>query len=179
MADERFIQFIHAVSRGAQFSIKPLLVLLFGHLVIMLCGIIYLFGGWGLSAAWAFLPLYLSALPLLGLGFYWFSLDGIASLPSSLANSKETYAILQDRYAQRRHKTEIKGRGIVANTRRIFLLAGLVWDSRDVIDTASNVYGLLDLLNPIFWIFMLISVVSTVFLSGLYFVVSIAHYVFS
>lgn len=179
MADERFIKFIHSVSRGAQFSIKPLLVLLFGHLVISLCTIVYLLAAWGVGVSWALLPLYLSALPTLGLAFYWFSLDGIASLPKSLSGSKAMFEVLQQRYLERRSKREIKGRGIVANTRRIFLLAGLVWDSRDVIDTASNIYGLIDLLNPFFWVFMLGSVISSLCLSGIYIAVSICHYLFA
>ncbi len=177
MADERFIKFIHLVSRGAQFSIKPLLMLLFGHVIISLCTVVYLLAAWGVPLRWAMVPLYLSMLPTLGLAFYWFSLDGIASLPKSLSGSKEMFEILQARYLERRSKREIHGRGIVANTRRIFLLAGLVWDSRDVIDTASNIYGLIDLLNPFFWVFMLGSVISSLTLSFAYILLSVCHYV--
>ncbi|WP_018968752.1 hypothetical protein [Rubritalea marina] len=178
MPDDRFIQFIQLISRGAKASIKPLLILLFGHAVMALCFFVYLLGAWGASLAWSLVPIYCSFLPILGLAFYWFSLDGVAGLPRTLANSRETYEVLQERYANRRSKSEIKGKGIVANTRRIILLAGLTWDSRDVIDTSLNVIGLLDLMNPIFWIFMIASVVSSIGLSFLYFSITLAHYFF-
>ncbi len=101
----------------------------------------------------------------------------MSRLYETLLESKELYAILRERYAERRRGKDIKGIGPVATIRRMMLLGGLIWDSRDVIDAASNVYGLLDLFNPLFWLMMLISFVSSLVFCGLFVLVSGGHYV--
>ncbi len=177
--DNSLVKLISMIGVGARVSVKPLLVLIWGSAVTTLMAVIYLHWAMVLGWGWSLLPLWLMVLPMTGLVFYWFTLDGLSRLPETLLESKETFTILKQRYAKRRNATEIRGIGPVATTRRMLLLGGLLWDSRDVIDAASNLYGLLDLFNPLFWLMMLISVVSTVVFSGMYVIVCGGHYFFS
>ncbi|WP_377136811.1 hypothetical protein [Rubritalea spongiae] len=102
----------------------------------------------------------------------------MSKLPETLLESKELLAVLKERYAERKKGKVIKGIGPIATSRRILLLGGLLWDSRDVIDAASNIYALLDLFNPIFWIVMSVSCVLSVLFSFGYCVLGLGHYFF-
>ena len=177
-ADNSLVKLISMIGLGARISVVPLLVLIFGSAVMTLMSVIYLHWAVVLGWGWSLVPFWLMVLPMTGLVFYWFTLDGLSRLPQTLLESKVTFSILKLRYAKRRNTKEIKGIGPVATTRRMLLLGGLLWDSRDVIDAASNLYGLLDLFNPLFWLMMLISFVSTVVLCGLYVVCCGGHYLF-
>ncbi len=177
-ADNSLVKLISMIGLGARISVKPLLVLIWGSAVTTLMAVIYLHWAMVLGWGWSLVPLWLMVLPMTGLVFYWFTLDGLSRLPETLLESKEILSILKQRYAKRRKTKEIKGIGPVATTRRMLLLGGLLWDSRDVIDAASNLYGLLDLFNPIFWLMMLISFVSTVVFCGLYVISCGGHYLF-
>jgi energy-coupling factor transporter transmembrane protein EcfT len=178
-ADNGLVKLIGMIGVGARISVKPLLILIFGSAVTTIMAVIYLHWAMFLGWSWSLVPLWLMVLPMTGLVFYWFTLDGLSRLPQTLLESKETFSILKQRYAERKNGKEIKGIGPVATTRRMLLLGGLLWDSRDVIDAASNLYGLLDLFNPFFWLMMLISFVSTVVLCGLYVISCGGHYLFS
>ncbi|MFT5881603.1 MAG: hypothetical protein ACI9FG_000088 [Crocinitomicaceae bacterium] len=178
-ANSGLVKLIGLIGIGARISVKPLLVLIWGSAVMTLMAVIYLHWAAALGWSWSLIPLWLMVLPMAGLVFYWFALDGLSRLPETLLESKEIFAILKQRYEERRSGKEIRGIGPVATTRRMLLLGGLLWDSRDVIDAASNLYGLLDLFNPLFWLMMLISFVSTIVFSGLYVIVCGCHYFFS
>ena len=177
-AENGLIKMISMIGVGAQISVKPILVLIWGNLLTTSMAVLYFRLVMILDWRWSLLPLYLIILPMIGLVFYWFALDGLSRLPKALLDSKDTFAILQDRYYERIGKREIKGLGPVALTRRILFLGGLLWDSRDVIDTASNLYSLMDLFNPLFWLFMMISLISVMTLSSLYVIVCGGHYLF-
>ncbi|MEO1857788.1 MAG: hypothetical protein ABGY95_10575 [Rubritalea sp.] len=177
-ADNSLVKLISRIGVGARMSVKPLLVLIWGSAVTTLMAVIYLHWSTTLGWCWSLVPLWLTLLPMTGLVFYWFALDGLSRLPETLLESKEVFAILKQRFAKRRNAREIKGIGPVATTRRMFLLGGLLWDSRDLIDVASNLYALLDLFNPLFWLMMLISTVCTIALSALFVIVCGSHYFF-
>lgn len=172
------VKLVTLVGKGARLSVVPLLLLIIGSTITTIGGVCYLHWSMALGWWWALVPLYLMILPLAGLVFYWFSLDGISRLPETLLESKELLPELKRRYAKRREKNEIRGLGPVATTRRMFLLGGLLWDSRDVIDAASNLYGLVDLFNPFFWLLMLISLVSSLVFCSLIALVCAANYFF-
>jgi uncharacterized membrane protein len=172
------IQLIRLVGKGARMSMVPLVVLIVLSVLAMSFGAAYCYWGMGISFWWSLTPVYLMILPLVGLLFYWFSLDGMSRLPDTLLESKETLAILKERYVKRKQGKEIRGIGPLATTRRMLLLGGLLWDSRDVIDAASNVYALIDLFNPIFWIVMLASCVLSVVFSFGFTLIGLGHYFF-
>ena len=178
-ADNGLVKLIGMIGVGARISVKPLLVLIWGCAVTTIMAVIYLHWAMALGWGWSLVPLWLMVLPMTGLVFYWFTLDGLSLLPETLLESKETFSILRQRFAKRKNTKEIRGIGPVATTRRMLLLGGLLWDSRDVIDAASNLYGLLDLFNPLFWLMMLISFVSTLVFSSLYVIVCGSHYFFN
>lgn len=175
-SDGGVIKLVTLVGKGARLSVVPLLILLWGSATISCMSVAYLHWAMDLRWGWSLVPLYLMLLPFAGMLFYWFALDGLSRLPDTLLNSKELYGELKIRYAARKQKNEIRGIGPVATTRRMFLLGGLLWDSRDVLDAASNIYGVLDLFNPLFWLMMLISLVSTVVFCGSYILVCGTHY---
>lgn len=172
------VQLITLIGKGARMSIVPLTILIVLSACMTLVASGYCYWGIEWSFWWALSPVYLMVLPLAGLLFYWFSLDGMSRLPESLLESKETLAVLKERFSQRKQKYTIRGIGPIATTRRMLLLGGILWDSRDVIDTASNVYALIDLFNPIFWILMLASCVLSVLFSFGYGALVLAHYLF-
>ena len=176
--DGGLMKLVTLVGKGARLSVVPLLILIWGSSVITCLSVAYLRWGVDLSWAWSLVPIWLMLLPSAGMLFYWFALDGLSRLPETLLNSKELYGELKVRYAARKQKKEIRGLGPVATTRRMFLLGGLLWDSRDVLDAASNIYGVLDLFNPLFWLMMFISLVSTLVLCSTYILVSGTHYFF-
>ena len=173
------MQFITLIGKGARLSIWPLLLLICCSVIVVIASVSYSYWGAGISLAWSLLPVYLFILPLSGLLFYWFALDGISRLPDTLLESKELLYVLRERYAKRRKKTRIVGLGFIATIRRAFLLAGLLWDSRDVIDAASNVYSLVDLVNPVFWLAILVSTILSVLLCVVSIVCCLGHYFFS
>lgn len=180
MSDEesKLVRVIYLVGKGARASVKPLLLLLISSLITTLMSVVYFRWAIELNWWWSLVPLYLMFLPLLGLTYYWFALDGISSLPESLVESKQVWAELKMRYAKRRQKREIVGIGPIATIRRMLLLGGLLWDSRDVLDTASNAYGLVDLFNPLFWLLQLISLICTVVFCSLFVVTCAVHFFF-
>lgn len=172
------IQLVSLIGKGARVSMVPLLMLICVSATVTLFAWAYCYWGVEWSFWWALSPIYLMVAPFAGLLFYWFSLDGMSRLPETLLDSKEILAVLKERYAQRKSGKEIRGLGPIATTRRMLLLGGLLWDSRDVIDTASNLYALIDLFNPIFWIVMLASCVLSVMFSFGYIVLGLGHYFF-
>lgn len=159
MSDEegKLVKLVFLVGKGARLSVTPLLLLLFSSLTVTVLSVVYFHWAMELGWWWSLLPLYLMGLPLLGLSYYWFALEGISRLPETLMESKLVWAELRSRFAKRRKKREIRGIGPVSTVLRMQLLGGLLWDSRDVLDTASTVYGLVDLFNPMFWLLQLIS----------------------
>ena len=177
-AESSLVKLIGLIGIGARFSVKPLLLLIWGSSVTTLMAVIYLHWAADLGWGWSLVPLWLMVLPMAGLVFYWFTIDGLSRLPKTMLESKETFSILKQRYAERKNGKEIKGIGAVATTRRMLLLGGLLWDSRDVIDAASNLYGLLDLFNPLFWLMMLISLVSSIVFCSLFAIACGSHYLF-
>lgn len=178
MESNALIQLITLVGKGARISMIPLLLLIAVSAISTVVATGYCFWGVEWEFWWAIIPVYLMILPFAGLLFYWFSLDGMSRLPETLLDSKELLAVLKERYAKRKEGKVIRGIGPVATTRRMILLGGLLWDSRDVIDAASNIYALIDLFNPLFWIVMLASVILSVLFSFGYTVLCIGHYFF-
>ncbi|MGJ8674141.1 hypothetical protein [Rubritalea sp.] len=172
------VQLVSLVGKGARVSMVPLLVLICVSATVTLAACAYCYWGMEWSFWWSLSPVYLMFAPFSGLLFYWFSLDGMSRLPETLLESKEILAVLKERYAQRKLGKEIRGIGPIATTRRMLLLGGLLWDSRDVIDAASNLYGLIDLFNPFFWIVMLTSCVLSVLFSVGYCATGLVHFFF-
>ncbi|MFC4993781.1 hypothetical protein [Rubritalea tangerina] len=176
--EEWLIRLIGLIGKGARMSVVPIAVLVIGCSTIMLMSVVYFRWAMELSWWWALAPMYLLVIPLGGMVFYWFTLDGLSRLPESLVESKETWRVLKDRVSERKQGVEIRGFGPVATMRRMLLLGGMLWDSRDAIDTASNLYSLLDLFNPIFWVIMLVSLLASVAFSMLFVAVTAGHYFF-
>lgn len=177
--DRNLVKLIYLVGKGARLSLKPLLILIWGCSFITLMSVVYVRWAMEENWWWSFSPLFLMLLPLIVLVVYWFGLDGISKLPETLLESKALLAELKRRYAQRRiGKEDIKGLGPIATVRRMLLLGGLLWDSRNVIDTASNLYGVIGLFSPVFWIIMFISLISSIVFCGIYVLVCAGHYFF-
>lgn len=176
--DRKLVKMVYLIGKGARFSVKPLLLLIIASSTTTLMSAVYF--RWAMDANWwwSCSPLLLMALPLLAMVYYWFALDGISRLPESLVESKEVWAELRRRYTQRREKREIRGIGPIATIQRMSLLGGLVWDSRDVLDTASNLYALLDLFKPWFWLIQLISLACTFVFCTTFFVICAVHFFF-
>lgn len=177
-SDGRLLKLVVLAGKGARISVKPLMFLIVAGATTTLMCAVYL--RWAMEANWwwSSAPILLMALPLLSLIYYWFSLDGISKLPEALVASKETWAVLRQRYAARKRIREIKGLGPIATMKRMRLLVGLLWDSRDVLDTASNLVAVKDLFNPIFWIVQAISLGCTGIFCTLYTIICASHFFF-
>jgi fatty acid desaturase len=86
-ADSGLVKLIGLIGMGARFSVKPLLVLIWGSAVTTLMAVIYLHWAVALGWGWSLVPLWLMVLPMVGLVFYWFTLDGLSRLPETLLDN--------------------------------------------------------------------------------------------
>ena len=83
-AENGLIKMISMIGVGAQISVKPILVLIWGNLLTTSMAVLYFRLVMILDWRWSLLPLYLIILPMIGLVFYWFAIDGLSRLLKAL-----------------------------------------------------------------------------------------------
>lgn len=139
----------------------------YAALVTLLAVMSFRYGAaWGW--AWSLLPLWVMLIPLTGLGFYWVTLEGVSQLPQILRKSPQTIREIGDRLKKRNSGEKIRGIGPIATFKRVKLTMGILWDSRELVEGAFELQGLMQLASPLFWIVLGVCLAVTFLLSLVY-----------